>query len=147
MAAKSTRRNNQPMFRFLRNRVSRERKICRWRYYDSKGSQLKEFKPSVWWSGVKKLSGMSSTVRDSEELMRSLQQISEESLSALDLANLISDTFLSPVQDFTQLSAESFQLSQDHSTEQPFVVSTHAVYLQLVSINPRKASGPDGIPA
>ena len=29
----------------------------------------------------------------------------------------------------------------------PFVVSTHAVYLQLVSINPRKASGLDGIPA
>ena len=79
--------------------------------------------------------------------MRSLQHISEESLSALDLANLINDTFLSPMQDFTPLSAESFQLSQDHSTEQPFVVSTHAVYLQLVSINPRKASGPDSIPA
>ena len=139
--------NNQPMFRFLRNRVNRERKICRWRYYDSKVSQLKECKPSAWWSGVKKLSGMSSAVRDSEELMRSLQHISEESLSALDLANLINDTFLSPMQDFTPLSAESFQLSQDHSTEQPFVVSTHAVYLQLVSINPRKASGPDGIPA
>ena len=90
---------------------------------------------------------MSSAVRDSEELMRSLQHISEESLSALDLANLINDTFLSPMQDFTPLSAESFQLSQDHSTEQPFVVSQHAVYLQLVSINPRKASGPDGIPA
>ena len=26
-------------------------------------------------------------------------------------------------------------------------LSTHAVYLQLVSINPRKASDPDGIPA
>ena len=90
---------------------------------------------------------MSSAVRDSEELIRSLQHISEESLSALDLANLINDTFLSPMQDFTPLSAESFQLSQDHSTEQPFVVSTHAVYLQLVSINPRKASGLDGIPA
>ena len=90
---------------------------------------------------------MSSAVRDSEELMRSLQHISEESLNALDLANLINDTFLSPMQDFIPLSAESFQLSQDHSTEQPFVVSTHAVYLQLVSINPRKASGPDGIPA
>ena len=26
-------------------------------------------------------------------------------------------------------------------------LSTHAVYLQLLSINPRKASDPDGIPA
>ena len=127
--------------------MNRERKICRWRYYDSKVSQLKECKPSAWWSGVKKLSGMSSAVRDSEELMRSLQHISEESLSALDLANLINDTFLSPMQDFTPLSTESFQLSQDHSTEQPFFVSTHAVYLQLESIKPRKVSGPDGIPA
>ena len=127
--------------------MNRERKICRWRYYDSKVSQLKECKPSAWWSGVKKLSGMSSAVRDSEELMRSLQHISEESLNALDLANLINDTFLSPMQDFTPLSAESFQLLQDHSTEQPFVISTHAVYLQLLSINLRKAFGPNGVPA
>ena len=60
--------NNQPIFRFLRNRVNHERKICRWWYYDSKVSQLKECKPSAWWSGVKKLSGTSSAVRDSEEL-------------------------------------------------------------------------------
>ena len=69
------------------------------------------------------------------------------SLSASDLANLINDTFLSPMQDFTLLSAETFQLPQDYSTAQPFAVTGHAVYLQLASINPRKASRPDGIPA
>ena len=90
---------------------------------------------------------MSSAVRDSDELMRSLQHISDESLSASDLDNLINDTFLSPMQDFTPLSAETFQLPQDYSTAQPFAVTAHAVYLQLASINPRKASRPDGIPA
>ena len=90
---------------------------------------------------------MSSAVRDSDELMRSLQHISEESLSALDLANLINDSFLFPMQDFTPLSAETFQLPQDYSTAQPFAVTAHAVYLQLTSINPKKVSGPDGIPA
>ena len=100
--------NNQPMFRFLRNRVNRERTFCKQRYHYSKVSQLKECKPSAWWKEVKKLSGMSSAVRDSDELMRSLQYISEESLSASDLANLINDTFLSPMQDFTPLSAETF---------------------------------------
>ena len=140
-------KNNLPMFRFLWNRVNRERKYCRQRYYDSKVSQLKECEPSAWWKEVKKLSGMSSAVRDSDELMRSLQHISEESLSASDLANLINDTFLSPMQDFTPLSAETFQLPQDYSTAQPFAVTAHAVYLQLASINPRKASGPYGIPA
>ena len=51
------------------------------------------------------------------------------------------------MQDFTPLSAETFQLPQDYSTAQPFALTEHAVYFQLASINPRKASGPDGIPA
>ena len=127
--------------------MNRERKICRQRYHDSNVSQLKECKPSAWWKEVNKLNGMSSTVRDSDELMRSLQRICEESLSASDLADLINDTLLSPMQDFTPLSAETFQQPQDHSTAQPFAVTVHAVYHQLASINPRKASGPDGTPA
>ena len=87
------------------------------------------------------------TVVSNTELMRSLQHISEESLSASDLANLINDTFLSPMQVFTPLSAETFQLPQNYSTAQPFAATAHSVYLQLASINHRKASGPDGIPA
>ena len=138
--------NNQPMFRSLRNRVNRERKICRARYFDAKVSHLKECKPSNWWKEVKKLSGMSSAVRDSGELMRSLQHINSESSCASDLSNLINNTFLSPMQDFTPLSADSFQLSQDSSSP-PFVVTEHSVYLKMTSLNPRKASGPDGIPA
>ena len=51
------------------------------------------------------------------------------------------------MQDFTPLSAETFQLPQDYFTAQSFAVTAHAVYLQLSSINPRKASGSDGIPA
>ena len=46
------------------------------------------------------------------------------------------------MQDFTPLSAETFQLPQDYSTAH----AAHAVYLQLASINTRKASGADGIP-
>ena len=41
---------------------------------------------------------MSSAVRDSDELMRSLQHISEESLSASDLDNLIKDECLTSTQ-------------------------------------------------
>ena len=109
--------------------MNREHKFCRQRYYDSKVSQLKECKPSAWWKEVKKLSGMSSAIMDSDELMRLLQHISEESLNASDLANLINNTLLSSMQDFTPLSAETFQLPQDYSTAQPFAVTAHAVYL------------------
>ena len=140
-------KDNQSMFRFLRSLVNRERKFCRQRYNDSTVSQLKGCKLAAWWNKVKKLSGMSSAVRDSDELMRSLQHVSKESLSASDLANLINDNFLCPMQDFTPLSAETFQPPQDYSTAQPSAVTAHAVYLQVASINPRKASGPDGIPA
>ena len=127
--------------------MNRERKFCRQRYNDSKVSQLKGCKLAAWWNKVKKLSSISSAVRDSDELMRSLQHVSKESLNASDLANLINNNFLSPMQDFTPLSAETFQLPEDYSTAQPSAVTAHAVYLQVASIFPRKASGPDGIPA
>ena len=41
-------------FRLLRNGVNRERKACRAKYYDAKVAYLKDCKPSVWWSEVKK---------------------------------------------------------------------------------------------
>ena len=70
-----------------------------------------------------------------------------ESSPASDLANVINDTFLSPMQDFAPLSTGSFQLPQDTFISPPFLVPEHSVYLKLASINPRKAPGPDGIPA
>ena len=45
-------------FRLLRNRVNRERKACRAKYYGAKVAHLKDCKPSVWWSEAKKLSGL-----------------------------------------------------------------------------------------
>ena len=94
--------DNQPLFRLLRNRANRERKTCRARYYESKVRELKECKPSAWWNKVKKLSGKSSAERDAGEFTRSLQHINAE--STCDLANLINNTFLSSMQDFTPLS-------------------------------------------
>ena len=49
---------NMDTFRTLRNCMSRERKICRAKYYEAKVSHLRECKPSVWWKEVKKLSAM-----------------------------------------------------------------------------------------
>ena len=36
---------NMPLFRSLRNRVNRERKVCRARYYNTKVAHLKNCKP------------------------------------------------------------------------------------------------------
>ena len=136
---------NRPMFRYLRNRVNREGKTCRAQYYESKVNHLKDCKPSVWWKEIKRLSGMSWAVKDRGELKRSLQLLDGYS-SAPDLAKLINDAFLSPVQYFTPLS-EDFYPAEEAPASPAFVVSSDAVYLKLAALNSRKASGPDGVPS
>ena len=131
------------MFRYLRNRVNRERKTCRAQYYGSKENHLKDCKPSARWKRIKRLSGMSSAVKDPGELKRSLQLVEGYS-SAPDLAELINDAILSPMQDFTPLS-DDFYPAEEAPAFPAFVVSSDAVHLKLAAINSRKASGPDGV--
>ena len=132
-------------FRMLRNRVNRERKICRAKYYDAKVSHLKECKPSAWWKEVKKLSGMTSASYGGDYIMKSLQNIDGVS-SPLDLANVINDCFILPMREFTPLQP-SFMPEGDPSLSTSFVISSEAVYKKLCSLNPTKAEGPDGVPA
>ena len=42
----------------LRNKVNRERKLCRSRYFHTKVVNLKTIKLSQWWGEVKKIAGM-----------------------------------------------------------------------------------------
>ena len=79
---------NLPLFRLLRNRVNRERKSCRGKYYEAKVAHLKECKPSMWWKEVKKLSGISSASRGPDDFTKSLQHIDGAS-NKQDLANII----------------------------------------------------------
>lgn len=94
------------MFRYLRNRVNREHKTCRRKYYQSKVNHMKDCKPSLWWKEVKRLSGMSSALGDGVDLVKSLQHI-DGATSALDLANTINEAFLLPMNDFTPLPNDS----------------------------------------
>ena len=128
---------NRPMFRYLRNRVNRERKTCKAQYYESKVNHLKDFKPYAWWKEIKRLSGMSSAVKDRGELKRSLQLLDGYS-SAPDLAKLIDDAFLSPMQDFTPLS-ENFYPAEEAPASPTFVVSLDAVYLRFAALNSMKS--------
>ena len=47
-------------FRRLRNKVNRERKVCRANFYKRKVESLKNCSPSVWWKEIKKLGSMSN---------------------------------------------------------------------------------------
>ena len=54
---------NSELFRYYCNRVNRERKICREKFYSSKIAHLKRSKPSRWWKEVKQISGIADTGR------------------------------------------------------------------------------------
>ena len=89
----------------LRNRVNRECKTCRPEYYEFKVAHLKGCKPSLWWSEVKKLNGMSSASRDKGDLVKTLQHMGEAS-NGFVLANTINKAFLSPVSTFRPLPTD-----------------------------------------
>ena len=82
-------------------------------------------------------------MKDRGELKRSLQLVDGYS-SAPDLAKLINDAFLSPMQDFTPLSEDSYP-AEEAPASPAYVVSSDAVYFKLAALNSRKASGPDGV--
>ena len=65
-------RGDDQMFRELRNRVNRERKMCRANYYQAKVQHLKKCKPSEWWKEVKKLSGCSLAFTAQSDTLKSL---------------------------------------------------------------------------
>ena len=132
-------------FRRLRNRVNRERKVCRSKYYEAKVEHLKDCKPAKWWKEIKKLSGMSSASGRQNDVMNSLRFIEEVS-STSDLANIVNDAFILPMKIFSPLPHD-FQLEQDIPSSAPFVLSVHSVFMKLSLLNPTKAQGPDGLPA
>lgn len=144
---KALAQENLPLFRLLRNRVNRERKTCRGKYYEAKIAHLKECKPSVWWKEVKKLSGMSSASRHSDDFAKSLHHINASS-NKQDLANTINEAFIKPMKDFSPLPTDfEPDVADFPSSSSLVVVSAPSVYKKLSTLNPTKAQGPDGIPA
>ena len=134
-------------YRALRNRVNRERKSCRARFYELKVEHLKENKPATWWSEIKKLSGK-STPKDTE-LTSLYQHIDFSDLNSSptlkDIANTINKAFLSVMSDFEPLPTNT--TAQTRHEAPPFQVNELSVFKKLSSLNPSKATGPDGIPA
>ena len=146
---KALNQGNTHLFKLLRNKVNRERKICRAKYYENSVRHLKNCKPSSWWREVRKLSGKQSVSRNRDEILKALRpsELHTES-DKLDLANEINDTFLSPLTEFTTLSPDYYRdlFSAITNEESTITVTTGDVFEKLSMLNPKKAHGPDGIP-
>ena len=61
---KALNEKNTHLFRFYRNKVNRERKLCREKYYQVKVKRLKNQNPKKWWNECKRLCGMSNPKKD-----------------------------------------------------------------------------------
>ena len=140
-------RGDNQQFREIRNRVNRERKACRAKYFiQAKAEHLKESKPSSWWNEIKKLSGCFPASKERSYVTKSLQHLCGRS-DDITLANIINKAFLSPMRSFTPLPADYVILPTNSATQQPaLVVSNESVYKKLMKLNRSKAHGPDGIP-
>ena len=139
--------DNLPLFRLLRNRVNRERKTCRGKYYRAKIAHLKEFESAVWWKEVKKLSGMSSAFCHPDDFTKTLIHHIDTSPNKQDLANSINKTFLMSMKEFPPLSNDYKSEQCDFPSSSLLVVTAPSVYKVLSKLNPTKAQGPDGVPA
>lgn len=128
--------NNQH-FREFGNRVNRERKACRAKYFQAKVEHLKECKPSAWWTEVKKLSGCCPAFTERSYVTTSLQHLYGPT-NNVDLANIINKAFLSPMRNFTPIPADYVIDPANSATQE-------SVFKKLIKLNITKAHGPDGI--
>ena len=98
-------------FKLLRNRVNRERKMCRFKYYECRVQHLKECSPAGWWAEIKRLGGVTnSSGTKKNNVLKSIQHHLEgvSDLSPTDLANHVNTAFLAPTESFEPLSYNPF---------------------------------------
>ena len=95
---------NIELFRYYRNRVNRERKICREKFYSSKVEHLKKSKPSRWWSEVKQIAGMTPST-GAEDLFNQIQIDDMDRKSPNEIANFINTAFVDPMNIYQPLAS------------------------------------------
>ena len=132
--------NNQIQFRFYRNRVNRERKLAKSKYYEAKVKEIKDTEPKKWWSECKRLCGMSKPKTD---IVSKLLDESPTTYDKINLANDINSAFLEPQENYPKLSSTC---KLDTNNDPIPSVSTDLITKQLSSINASKAHGPDNVP-
>ena len=89
-----------PQFKHYRNRVNRERKVCRAKYYESHIKQLKGKASRKWWNEVKQLSGMKSA---DVNLSDQINVEGFRTLNPQEQANIINTAFLAPSDEYRLL--------------------------------------------
>ena len=126
------------LFKFLRNKVNRERKKCRRVYYENKVKDLHDTKPKNWWREVKQLCGSGNPSQ------RDLKSRLHPDLmdSDANLAEKINRAFVSVMSDYSPLSGDEHVPAND---DDPISVTELSVARKLREVSTSRASGPDKI--
>ena len=127
------------LFKFLRNKVNRERKRCRKSHYKAKVQQLSDSKPHDWWREVKQLCGLKTEQKNLRSILRINCDDNDQ-----DLANRINETFISIMNSYSALSED---LCFPNDGDECIQVTVDSVTEKLRQIDKSKASGPDNLPA
>ena len=130
--------NNHTLYKQLRNKVNRSRKICRKLYYEAKVQDLKYNKPKDRWREVKRLCG--HQVTSTSNIFANLEKDTQDLDS---LSNLINDCLLEPMRDYEPLPDNIFTLTEN---DIPISLSEEDVFAFLNSVKPGKSGGPDCLP-
>ena len=130
-----------PQYKFYRNAVNRERKTSKANFYKTKVEHMKDENPKVWRKEVKRLGGASSRTGN---VISQIQAERVEDLNQIELANVINQAFLEPMEEY-RLPQALLKLTINDESSIPEVTETRIQSL-LEKLNPSKACGPDKIP-
>jgi len=129
-------------FKFYRNLVNRERKLCRSKFYESRVVPMKKEDPKAWWREMKRLSGGKVF---SGDLINHINVKEVENLSTHELANSINKAFLEPLEEYL-LFCPIPRLALEKNLPELLEVSEERVWKILSKFNPFNSCGPDRIP-
>ena len=136
--ALSTLGKDSARFKDPRNRVQRECKTARVRFYSNKVSTLKESNVSSWWKEVKALSGLTVSSEWWHQMLG-------EAIPTVDaLAERFNQFLRDLTSNFVPLSESAVELVP---VPQELLVCRGTVFSALRSIKVKKSSGPDPVPA
>ena len=136
--ALSTLGKDSARFKDLRNRVQRECKTARARFYNNKVSTLKESNVSRWWKEVKALSGLTASSEWWHQMLG-------EAIPTVDaLAERFNEFLCDLTSNFIPLPESAVELVP---VPQELLVCRGTVFSALRSIKVKKSSGPDPVPA
>nr|XP_054771412.1 uncharacterized protein LOC129279344 [Lytechinus pictus] len=131
--------NDRMRWRYLSNKVARNVKFLKSKFYVDRVQKLKRDNPSSWYKNIKIMTGTDKRMNN-DIRVPNIQKDDQ-----CGIANAVNDFFANVSEDIPALSTS--ELPAYLPSGKPTTIQPWEVYKELRRIQPGKSSGPDGIPA